>query len=351
MTKIKEHIRRRVINIPKRLWAMAISLCLLVSVVYSLFMVLNIVIVSDTDGNRRMLVTPIENTDMLMSLSGIVANANDNVFYTAYNGNLASLNIQRAFSVPIAADGANISAQLVSGTVADAISEAGISLGEHDFTEPSLSTPVSEGMQPIAVHRVSYEDTVTSEEIPFETQYELSSLYQRNKKYTSVVQQGSPGRRETTSRMRIVDGEVESGKVVSVVDTVQPVTAIIKKYGEGAPVSNLAAPEGITVNGGVPSSYSAVYTGRATGYSAARGRGSSGLGLFEGSVAVDPNLIPYGTMLYITSTDGKFVYGFAKATDTGGALQSGHALVDLFYETYEDALLNAVKTVNVYVVG
>ena len=27
--------------------------------------------------------------------------------------------------------------------------------------------------------------------------------------------------------------------------------------------------------------------------------------------------IPYGTKLYITSTDGKFVYGYAVATDTG----------------------------------
>ena len=45
------------------------------------------------------------------------------------------------------------------------------------------------------------------------------------------------------------------------------------------------------------------------------------------------------------------MYGYAIATDTGTALQSGLALVDLYYETYEESLLNGVKQVNVYVIG
>jgi len=63
-----------------------------------------------------------------------------------------------------------------------------------------------------------------------------------------------------------------------------------------------------------------VLTGKATGYYSKTGKGSSGLGLGYGTVAVDPDVIPYGTKLYITSTDGKFVYGYAVATDTGIAL-------------------------------
>ena len=43
-------------------------------------------------------------------------------------------------------------------------------------------------------------------------------------------------------------------------------------------------------------------------------------------MAVDPDVIPYGTKLYITSTDGKFVYGYAVATDTGIAVQKGRSL-------------------------
>ena len=63
-------------------------------------------------------------------------------------------------------------------------------------------------------------------------------------------------------------------------------------------------------------------------------RGASGLGLYCGTVAVNPALIPYGTKLYIASTDGRFVYGYAIATDTGTSLLNGSCLVDLYYDTY-----------------
>lgn len=81
------------------------------------------------------------------------------------------------------------------------------------------------------------------------------------------------------------------------------------------------------------------------------GKGSSGRGLGYGTVAVDPSVIPYGTLLYITSTDGSFVYGYAVATDTGIAVQKGQILVDLFYETYAESVINGAIQVNVYVVG
>ena len=86
-------------------------------------------------------------------------------------------------------------------------------------------------------------------------------------------------------------------------------------------------------------------------YYSRTGKGSSGLGLGYGTVAVDPSVIPYGTLLYITSTDGSFVYGYAVATDTGIAVQKGQILVDLFYETYAESVINGAIQVNVYVVG
>ena len=50
-----------------------------------------------------------------------------------------------------------------------------------------------------------------------------------------------------------------------------------------------------------------------------------------GAIAVDPSVIPYGTRMYIVSTDGQVVYGSATAEDCGGAING--ARVDLYYDT------------------
>lgn len=347
MTKFTEHLRRRILAFPAKLTATLITLCCLSLTLYALFTTLNIVYVSDSEGNNKLLVTRTSNPEELMTLSGIVAQEADNVYYTAYNGNTASLSIQRAQEITIQADGAIYVAKLVSGDVRQALEVCGLALGEHDYTEPSLHTEINPDT-PVVVHRVEYQDTVTNEAIPFETEYVYTSLYYRNKKRTTVMQQGYEGNNEITHRERIVDGELESSQIVSIVETLAPQNTVIKAYQAGAPVSSRTGPQ---IVDGVPVQYSAVYSGRATGYYSRRGRGASGLGLGYGTVAVNPNLIPYGTKVYITSADGKFVYGYAIATDTGTALMNGTCLVDLYYETYAESLMNGVQQVKMYVVG
>lgn len=271
----------------------------------------------------------------------------DKIYYTAFSGSLASLNIDRLFSVTIQADGKEYPVKMVYGTVADALERAGITLDAEDYTEPALDQPISMGEE-IIVHRVDYYDRVETQAIPYETSYVYTSLYFRNKKHAITLQHGSEGQQTITTRDRYVDGELENSTVVDVTTTVEPTDRVIKTYGAGAPVSPLTGPDGTT---NAPSSYKKVLTGKATGYYAESGKGSSGLGLGYGTVAVDPSVIPYGTLLYITSTDGSFVYGYALATDTGIALQNGQILVDLFYETYAESVLNGAIQVNVYVVS
>ena len=183
--------------------------------------------------------------------------------------------------------------------------------------------------------------------IPYDTEYVYTSLYFRNTGRTTTMQHGAEGQQTVTTRDRYVDGMLENSTVVDTTTTVQPTNHVIKTYGAGAPVSPLTGADGTT---NAPASYSKVLTGKATGYYSRTGKGSSGLGLGYGTVAVDPDVIPYGTKLYITSTDGKFVYGYAVATDTGIAVQKGQILVDLFYETYAESVINGAIQVNVYVV-
>ncbi len=307
---------------------------------------LRLTYVTDSNGQRQFLLTSETEPAQILSRSNLRAEEGDQVYYTAFSGNLASLSIERAFSVTIQVDGEERPIRMVLGTVADALERAGITLEGDDYTEPALDHLVTAGSS-IVVHRVDYQDRVETQVVPFDTEYVYTSLYFRNKSRETVMQTGSAGEQTVTTRDRYVDGELENSFVVDVTTTVEPTDHVIKAYGEGAPVSSLTGLDGTTAP---PTEYSRVLTGKATGYYSKTGKGSSGLGLGYGTVAVNPNIIPYGSLLYITSTDGKFVYGYAVATDTGIALMDGRILVDLFYETYAESAINGAIQANVFVV-
>lgn len=66
-----------------------------------------------------------------------------------------------------------------------------------------------------------------------------------------------------------------------------------------------------------------------------------------GAVAVDPDLIPYGTKMFIVANDGSYVYGYASAEDCGGAIQGNR--IDLYYDTTAECFQFGVRTCSVYI--
>ena len=77
-------------------------------------------------------------------------------------------------------------------------------------------------------------------------------------------------------------------------------------------------------------------SGTCTAYSVPGGTTSLGWDAVYGVIAVNPNIIPYGTKMYITSPDGSVVYGYGVAGDTGGACMAGDIIADLCYNTIEE---------------
>jgi len=171
---------------------------------------LRLTYVTDSNGARQVLLTDADASPaQVMHLSGIRSEEGDEVYYTAFSGNLASLNIERAFSVSITADGQEYPVKLVFGTVADALERAGITLEGDDYTEPALDHVVTAGSK-IVVHRVDYAERVETQAIPYDTQYVYTSLYFRNTGRTTTVQHGAAGQQTVTTRDRYVDGELEN---------------------------------------------------------------------------------------------------------------------------------------------
>ncbi|MDO4845976.1 MAG: 3D domain-containing protein, partial [Oscillospiraceae bacterium] len=66
-----------------------------------------------------------------------------------------------------------------------------------------------------------------------------------------------------------------------------------------------------------------------------------------GTVAVDPKVIPLGSKMYIVSDDGKYVYGFCTAEDTGGLIKGNR--VDLYFNTTAECFQFGARRVTVYV--
>lgn len=351
MTKRKEHLVRA---LRRGLPRLAALLCCAVSVSAAFFVMdkkFRIVTVTDTDSQQvQHVYAGTSDEAVLLEAADCTLGQHDAAVLAARSDGGVQLNILRAFNVSIEADGADGGIKMSHGTVAQALEKAGVVLSGDDYTEPSLDSLVQEGMQEIVVHRVTYEERTQTEPVPFETKYVVEGDPETSRYEHDILRsEGADGEQLVTIRDRYVDGVYEKSEVVNTEITVEPTPQVYAKVYNNI-VSPLEAPEGITVNSEhVPSEYSTVYTMKATGYYSPRGKGASGLGLYYGTFAVDPTLIPYGTKVYIVSTDGKFVYGWAIATDTGGFIHSNRMQVDLFYETYEESAANGVKEVYVYV--
>ena len=76
---------------------------------------------------------------------------------------------------------------------------------------------------------------------------------------------------------------------------------------------------------------------------------ASGLPAQYGRVAVDPRVIPLGSQLYIESEDGSYVYGYAVAADTGGAIKGNK--VDIYLDSYNQAIQFGRRNLRVYVIS
>ena len=273
--------------------------------------------------------------------------------------NSMNVKLQTAYNVSLTADGATTELKTGDGTVSDAVAKAGVTLGENDEVSPSLETELYDGIQ-ITVYRVEYVERTAQEAIKYTTQTVKSDeLYLGNSR---VTQKGVYGSKTVVYSDKIVDGQLASSSVVSETVTKEAVPQI-KKVGTkekpavtvaalkngGTPISELTPPSSLTLENGVPTSYKRVVTGKAAAYSASAGaKTASGRTVKPGYIAVDPNQFPYGTELYIVSTDG-IVYGYCIAADTGGFVKKGKFTVDLFMNTTAQCRQWGARDVVIYV--
>lgn len=255
--------------------------------------------------------------------------------------------VKRRFAVSIDADGKTAQAMATEGSVADALREAGVTVGSDDVVTPAQTASVKSGMK-IAVARVVFKEVKNTEPVAFaNTTVKADALFLGEKKVKTA---GQNGQRTVVARQKLVNGKVAATEVLSTTVTQQPVSQVTMVGTKKKP-SAMASASGdgtVTDHQGKPVSYRKVFTGKCTAYSGG-GRTSTGHAARFGLVAVNPNLIPYGSKLYIASPDGRTVYGYAVASDTGTGAMTGRILADLYYPTEGQCMNFGVRNMSIYV--
>ncbi len=231
-------------------------------------------------------------------------------------------------------------------TVGEMLCEMGIIMGEYDEMNVSPDTVADDGMN-IVIDRVEYIDVSRSTAIDYETIYQESTLYKTGTEFVTV--QGKVGCEIVTSTEKLVNGVVVESSVKSV-DRYEPVNEVIT-VGTALNEPYSKKTGNFRLENGIPTEYAYMVDGKVTAYTAPEGAGTySGRKLEIGTVAVNPDVIPFGSELYICSKDGKRVYGYAIAADTGDLTE---VVADVFMgvtsENYDKACDWGAQFCNVYV--
>lgn len=257
--------------------------------------------------------------------------------------------IVRQKLVTIVADGEEMAVLVIARTVAEALSEAKISLGEFDKVAPEKDAPI-EDKQKIVVTRVVKSEVVEYERIYFQEIRRANTSLEIG--VTKTLQQGKEGKRAEHYEIVYEDGKAVA-KTLLRSEVVQPKVDRIVEYGTIGTLSR----------GGNTYRFTRVITVTATAYTAGPestgkspghplyGITFSGLPVQVGHIAVDPRVIPLLSQVYIEGLDSHSAQFDGKylATDTGGAIKGNK--IDIYFENVEDARRFGIRRMKVYLLA
>jgi uncharacterized protein YabE (DUF348 family) len=237
-----------------------------------------------------------------------------------------NIRIKRAFDVKILSDGKEYTVKTTSDTVANLLAKAHILIGEKDKVKPQLDTYISAPVE-VVVTRVSQKVVEEIKTIAYETVSRVDPDIPMGQK--KVLQDGENGQEKIVTTLIIENGQIVSKNTTS---------TVIK---QAKPRIILTGSMLVASRGGVDFAYTKKLRMLATAYTHTGNLTAMDTKPRVGVAAVDPDVIPLGSRLYI---DG---YGFARAEDTGGAIKGNK--IDLFMESQSEADRYGRKWVTVYV--
>ncbi len=354
--KIKSCFARLISSKQMRVGCVAVICAITVAVVTLLGC--SIYTVNVFDGENTYTVRTL-NTNIMSVISGVgLKSQNYKIEDTSVNGSTTSVKIAYTFPVYVTCGEKTTEIEFTNGTVADALKKAGYTVDEFDLVEPTADTEITDTIY-IDYMDISYVTGNYTEKIPFSTETVYSGEVEKG--VVKTLSAGVEGEKQVEYTEKLVNGESVEKTVTAETVLTKAVSAkklvgtkvVQKAVMTSADVKSVSVmspqtPIELDANGN-PVKFKSKMVVRATAYTYTGNKCSTGVAPKPGCIAVNPNIIPYGTKMYIKSPDGSIIYGYAVAADTGGFIKNYPTGVDLFMTT-ESACRNfGVKNMEIYI--
>ena len=241
--------------------------------------------------------------------------------------------IKRAKPVILSVENKETKIYTTLDNVGEVLNKEGIAIDENHLLATSMDTKISEGLKIEIIPKV-YQEEVEIASLPFETVKKPNGNMEKGS--TRVSRNGIDGEKKIVYKVIKHNGKVLEKQVVGEEVTKKPISKVVE-YGTSSTVMT---------SRGDSLRIKRELTCSATAY-CLKGRTATGRTAQRGVVAVDPSVIPLGSKLYIQTSSGSYVYGYAVAADTGGAIRGNK--VDLYMETRQECINFGRRQVKVYI--
>ena len=295
--------------------------------------------------------TGVEDSAIVLDGSQDIPDLSDRMMYVASGSKGYDIRLNAKLDVTIRHDGETLTTVSKKENISALLTRMGITLSPLEMVAVDLS---DQELVLTVAEDITYYDEVREMETFNTVRVANPELPKGTER---VVQEGADGVRTSIYEVVWSNGERISRQFVEELDS----TAVdqIVEYGTSAAAveqtdriasvkKNADGSGTLTFESGTTLNFSQAKSMTATAYTAGHGGAdyttATGTFVEVGTVAVDKNVIPLGTRMYIVTNDG-IVYGMSVARDTG---VKGNK-VDLYYNTYRECIEFGRRSCTVYI--
>lgn len=278
----------------------------------------------------------------------------DDTYTTQESDGVSEIYVQRQTQVVTVDNGGQVMSVGTQGeTVQELLTRVNVTVDPQTMVSQDLESMTEDGME-IVVSRTTYATETYTQTIPHEVTVLNDASLQQGRQ--QVLTAGSDGEMLCTAQVTYVNGVETARTVVGSQVTKAPVNELVAVGTAEEEVSygKLTIGDGvITTETGEVYTYTGTLDVVATAYSHYDAGcdmiTATGTTVRWGTIAVDPQVIPYGTRMFIVSSNGSYVYGIGTAEDCGGGIKGNR--IDLYMPTLEQCFSFGRRSCTVYILG